>query len=56
MKPKLVSIKAKALLLEVVENTHLDPNKFKVEHDWIGLLQVDKIQLSSRRPVINPFW
>ena len=33
MKPELVAIKAKALLLEVVENTHIDPNKFKVEHN-----------------------
>ena len=55
-KPELVAIKDKALLLEVVGNTHLDPNKFKVEHNWLGLLQVDKTQLGSRRPVINPFW
>ena len=44
------------MLLEVVGNIHLDPNKTKVEHKWLGLLQVDKIQLSSRRPVISPFW
>ena len=56
MKPKLVAIKSKALFLEVVGNIHLDPNKIKVEHKWLGLLQVDKTQLSSRRLVINPFW
>ena len=56
MKTELVAVKAKALLLEVVGNTHLDPNKIKVEHKWLGLLQVDKTQLSSRRLVINPFW
>ena len=54
-KPELVAITAKALLLEVVGN-HLDLKELSVEHNWLGLSQVDKIQLNSGRPVINPFW
>ena len=37
-KPELVAKKAKALLLEFVGNNHLDAIKFKVEHNWLGLL------------------
>ena len=54
--PELVAIKAKALLLEVVGNNHIDAIKFKVEHNWFGLLQVAKTQLGFERSVINPFW
>ena len=55
MKPAFLAIKVKDLLLEVAGN-NIDPNKIKVEHKWLGLLQVDKIQPSSGRLVINPFW
>ena len=55
MKPEIVSIKAKDLLLEVVGNNQIDAIKFKAEHNWLGSLQADKIQLSSGRPVINQF-
>ena len=56
MKLELVATKPKAMVLEVVGNNHLDAIKFKVEHNWLGLLQVDKTQLGSGRIVINPFW
>ena len=56
MKPGLVAIKAKAMLSEVVGKIHLDPDIIKVEHKWLGLIQMDKIQLSIRRPIIIPFW
>ena len=55
-KPKIVAIKAKALLLEVVGNTQIDAIKFKAKHNWLGSMQVDKIQLGSGRLVIKPFW
>ena len=54
-KTELVAIKAKAMLSKVVGKNHLDPNKNKVEHKWLGLIQMDKIQLSMGRPVIIPF-
>ena len=41
--------------MEVVRN-HLDLKNLSVELNWLGLSQVDKIQLNSGRPVINPFW
>ena len=42
------------MLLEVV-GKHLDLKTLTAEHKWIGLSQVDKIQLNFGRPVINPF-
>ena len=36
MKPELVAIKAKAMILEFVGN-HLDLKKLSVEHNWLGL-------------------
>ena len=56
MKPEIVSIKAKDLLLEVVGNNQIDAIKFKAEHNWLGLLHVEKIQRGFGRPVIKPFW
>ena len=49
-------VKAKAMLSEVAGKFNLDPNKNKVEHKWLGLIQMDKSQLSIGRPVITPFW
>ena len=56
MKLELVATKPKAMVLEVVGNNQLDAIKFKVEHNWLGLLQVDKFQLNYGRHVINHFW
>ena len=55
-KPKLVAIKSKNLLLEVVGNNQIDVTKFKTEHKWIGMLQVYKIQMGIGRFIIKSFW
>ena len=41
MKPEIVAIKAKALLLEVVENFQINSIKLEVEHKWLRSLHVD---------------
>ena len=43
IKPKIVAIKAKALLLEVVGNVQIDAIKLEAEHKWLGSLLVGKI-------------
>ena len=55
-KSKIVAIKAKALLLELVGNFQIDSIKFEAEHRWLGSLLVDKIQLGLGRPVFKPSW
>ena len=55
MKPEVVAVKAKAMLSEVWSKFHLDPNKNKVEHKWLGLIQIDKSQLSIERPITLHF-
>ena len=56
IKPEMVAIKTKALLLEVVGNVQIDAIKFEAEHKWLGSLLVDKIQLGPGRPVFKSSW
>ena len=56
IKPKIIAIKAKALLLEVVGNVQIDAIKLEADHKWLGSLLVDKIQLASGRPVFKSSW
>ena len=56
IKPKIVAIKAKALLLEVVGNVQIDAIKLEDEHKWLGSPLVDKIQLGTGRPVFKSSW
>ena len=56
-KPEIVVAKAKAMLLEVVGNKFkIDPIKFIDEHNWLGLLQQDKIHMGYDRPFTKPNW
>ena len=43
------------MLLEVV-GKQLDLNNLRVEYKWIGLPQIDRNQLNSRRPMLKYFW
>ena len=45
------------MLLEVLGNKfQIDPIKFTAEHNWIGPLQPNKIQLGFGRPFTKPIW
>ena len=55
-KPEIVALKAKAFLLEVVGNPHIDDIKLEAEYKWLGLVKEDQDQLDLCKPVIKPIW